>query len=112
MRVEQNRNRYRTVAFRVSDAELAELNARVKLSGRQKQDFIIKSILHQKIVVIGNQVQGDRLRQTLDEILAELRRIERAGDVSADTLAPIRTAAEIIVGIGVDEAEADEAEAR
>jgi hypothetical protein len=61
--------------------------------------------LHQKIVVVGNQVQGDRLRQMLDEIPAELRRIERAEDVSADTLAPIRTAAEIIVGIGADESE-------
>jgi hypothetical protein len=105
MRVEQNRNRYRTVAFRMSDAELAELDARVKLSGRQKQDYIIKSILYQKIVVIGNQVQEERLRQTLDEILAELRRIEHAGEADAETLAPIRTAIEIMENLHADEAE-------
>jgi hypothetical protein len=90
----------------MSDEELAELNARVELSGRQKQDFIIKSILHQKIIVIGNQINYDRLRQKLDEILAELCRIEHAEDVSCETLAPIRTAAEIILAIGADEREA------
>jgi hypothetical protein len=100
MRVEQNRNRYRTVAFRMSDAELAELNARVKLSGRQKQDFIIKSVLHQKIVVIGNQVQFERLRSTLEDIAAELRRIERAENVGSELLALIRAAVEIIEGCG------------
>jgi hypothetical protein len=103
MRVEQNRNRYRTVAFRMSDAELAELDARVKLSGRQKQDYIIKSVLYQKIVVIGNQVQEERLRQTLGEILAELRHVEHAGEVNAETLASIRTAAEIIENLHADE---------
>jgi malonyl CoA-acyl carrier protein transacylase len=87
----------------MSDAELAELDSRVKLSGRQKQDYIIKSILHQKIVVIGNQIQLDRLRQTLDEIADELRRIEHAEDVSGELLAPIRTAVEIIDGFGADE---------
>jgi len=102
MRVEQHRARYRTVAFRMSDAELAELNERVRLSGRQKQDFIIKSILHQKIVVIGNQIQFERLQATLDEIAAELRRIERAEDVSSELLVPIRTAVEIIDGFGSD----------
>jgi uncharacterized protein (DUF1778 family) len=72
MRVEQNRKRYRTVAFRMSEDEWQELDKRVALSGRQKQDFLIKSILHQKIVVIGNQVQFERLKATLDNIAAEL----------------------------------------
>jgi hypothetical protein len=76
--------------------EWQELDKRVELSGRQKQDYLIKSVLHQKIVVICNQVQFDRLRSTLDEILNELRRIERADGVYEKTLAPIRTAGKII----------------
>ena len=103
MRVEKHRKRYRTVAFRMSDDELLELNKRVELSGRLKQDFLIKSILHQKIVVIGNQIQSEKLKTTLDEIVAELRRIERAEDVEPELLAPIRTAVEIIEGFGSDE---------
>jgi hypothetical protein len=102
MRVEKHRKRYRTVAFRMSEEEWQELDKRVALSGRQKQDYLIKSVLHQKIIVIGNQVQFDRLRSTLDEIAAELRQIEHADDVDDGLLAPIRTAVEIIGGFGSD----------
>jgi malonyl CoA-acyl carrier protein transacylase len=98
VRTEKNRKRYRTVAFRMSDDELCELEKRVALSGRQKQDFLIKSILYQKIVVVGNPVQFEKLRVQLDEIVSELKRIERAEDVTSDLLAPIRTAVEIING--------------
>jgi hypothetical protein len=45
-----------------------------------------------------NQVQFDRLRSTLDEILNELRSIERADGVDDETLTPIRTTVEIIGG--------------
>jgi uncharacterized protein (DUF1778 family) len=102
MRVEKHRKRYRTVAFRMSEDEWQELDKRVALSGRQKQDFLIKSILHQKIVVIGNQVQFEKLKTTLDEILAELRRIDCAEDVGSELLVPIRTAVEIINGFSSD----------
>ena len=102
MRIEKNRKRYRTVAFRMSDDELRELDVRISLSGRQKQDYIIKSVLYQKIVVIGNQVQFEKLKSQLDEIVSELRRIERAEDVNVSLLAPIRTATEIISGFGSD----------
>jgi hypothetical protein len=102
MRAEKHRKRYKTVAFRMSDNELHELDKRVELSGRQKQDYLIKSVLHQKIVVIGNQVQFEKLRTLLDEIVSELRRIEHAEEVDENLLAPIRTAVEIINGFGSD----------
>jgi len=100
MKVEKNRTRYRTIAFRMSDGERHELENRIALSGLQKQDYLIRSVLHQKIVVIGNQIQFEKLNTQLDEIVTELRRIEQAGAVHDDLLAPIRTAAEIINGFG------------
>ena len=102
MREEKHRKRYRTIAFRMSDDELHELDKRIALSGRQKQEYLIKSVLHQKIVVIGNQVQFEKLRTQLDEIVSELCRIERIEDVSEIILSPIRTAVEIINGFGSD----------
>lgn len=98
MRVEKNRKRYKTIAFRMSEDELHELDKRIALSGRQKQDYLIKSVLYQKIAVVGNQVQFEKLRVQLDEIVTELKRIERADDMTSDLLAPIRTAVEIING--------------
>jgi hypothetical protein len=84
----------------MSEDEWQELDKRVVLSGRQKQDFFIKGILHQKIVAIGNQAQFERLRSTLEDIAVELRQIERVEDVGSELLAPIRTAVEIIEGYG------------
>lgn len=102
MRTEKNRKRYRTIAFRMSDDELCELEKRVALSGRQKQEYLIKSALYQKIVVVGNQVQFEKLQVQLDEIVNELKRIERAEDITSDLLAPIRTAVEIINGFNAE----------
>ena len=102
MREEKHRKRYKTVAFRMSDDELRELDKRIELSGRMKQDYLIKSVLHQKIIVIGNQVQFKKLKALLDEIVTELRRIESVEEVSVNLLTPIRTAVEIINGFGSD----------
>lgn len=44
-----------TIAFRMLPEENEELNNRVKLSGfRTKQDYIIQSVLHQKVVATIN----------------------------------------------------------
>ena len=54
-RDDKNRWRNVTIAFRMSPEENEELNNRVKLSGfRTKQDYIIQSVLHQKVVATGN----------------------------------------------------------
>jgi hypothetical protein len=82
----------------MSEDEWMELDRRVELSGRLKQDYLIQSVLYQKVVVIGNQILFERLRTTLDEILAELRRIENASNLDEGLLSPIRTAVEIING--------------
>ena len=97
-RSEKSRKRYRTVAFRCSDSELLELEKRVELSGLQKQDYMLKSVLHQRIVVIGNELLFERLKDTLDEILVEVRRIDRARDLVRSKIIPLRTASEMLKG--------------
>jgi len=86
----------------MSEDEWCELEKRVTLSGRQKQDYLIKSALYQKIVVVGNQVQFEKLRTQLDEIVIELKRIARAEEATSELLAPIRTAVEIINGFEIE----------
>jgi hypothetical protein len=97
-KIEQNRNRYRTVAFRMSDDELLELETRIGLSGRDKQDYLIKSTLYQTIVVVGNRVQFEALGIQLNEIAEYLKGLESAADFDPAVLLPIRTAVEIING--------------
>ena len=51
----KNRWRTVTVAFRLSPEENEELTNRVKMCGcRTRQEYIIQSILHQKVVATGN----------------------------------------------------------
>ena len=71
-----------TIAFRMSPEENEELNNRVKLSGfRTKQDYIIQSVLHQKVVATGNPLMLVQFRKNLQQIERELERIEEASDM-------------------------------
>lgn len=86
---DKNRWRNVTIAFRMSPEENEELNNRVKLSGfRTKQDYIIQSVLHQKVVVTENPLMPVQFRQNLQRIEQELERIEKASEMDGELLTP------------------------
>ena len=96
-RDDKNRWRNVTIAFRMSPEENEELNNRVKLSGfRTKQDYIIQSVLHQKVIVTGNPLMLVQFRKNLQQIERELERIEKASDMDGELLTPIRSMLEIL----------------
>lgn len=65
-RDDKNRWRSVTIAFRMSPEESEELNNRVKLCGfRTKQDYLIQSVLHQKVEVKGNPLMLIQFRRNL-----------------------------------------------
>ena len=98
-RDDKNRWRNVTIAFRMSPEENKELNNRVKLSGfRTKQDYIIQSVLHQKVVATGNPLMLVQFRKNLQQIGRELERIEKASDMDGELLTPIRSMLEILEG--------------
>lgn len=98
-RDDKNRWRNVTIAFRVSPEENEELNNRVKLSGlRTKQEYIIQSVLHQKVVAVGNPLMFLQFRQNLQRIEEELKRIGRASEMDEELLTPIRSMLEILEG--------------
>lgn len=98
-RDDKNRWRNVTIAFRVSPEENEELNNRVRLSGlRTKQEYIIQSVLHQKVVAIGNPLMFLQFRQNLQRIEEELKRIGKASEIDEELLTPIRSMLEILEG--------------
>ena len=98
-RDDKNRWRNVTIAFRMSPEENEELNNRVKRSGfRTKQDYIIQSVLHQKVVATGNPLMLVQFRKNLQQIERELERIEKASDMDGELLTPIRSMLEILEG--------------
>ena len=99
-RDDKNRWRNVTIAFRVSPEENEELNNRVRLSGfRTKQEYIIQSVLHQKVVAIGNPFMFLQFRQNLLRIEEELKRIGKASEMDEELLTPIRSMLEILEGL-------------
>ena len=94
-----NRWRSRQTSFRLSEEEFAQLSMYVKLSGKSKQEYITDRVLNRDVVVQGNTRVFKALRDTLAEVLAELRRIEAGGEVSPELNGTIRMIAGIMEGL-------------
>ena len=97
-RDDYNRWRSRQTAFRLSEEEFAQLSMYVKLSGKSKQEYITDRVLNRDVVVQGNPRVFKALRDTLAEVLTELRRIEAGGTVSPELNGTIRMITEIMEG--------------
>lgn len=87
------------VSFRMSPEERDDLNARVKLSGLTKQDYVIKRLLERDITVIPSSRLYKAMREQMAEILSELKRIENGANVDDDLLAVIETVAKTYNGL-------------
>lgn len=87
-----NNGRWRshTIAFRISPEENEDLNARVKMSGLTKQDYIIRRVQFRDVVVQGNPRVYKALRNQLATVLEELQRIESGTGIDDDLIDMIR----------------------
>ena len=94
-----NRWRNRTVAFRVSDEENAQIDLAVKLTGLTKQDYITRRLLDKDVVVQGNPRVYKALRNQFAAVLDELRRIEAGAGVNDELLDTINLIASIMDGM-------------
>ena len=91
--------RSKTIAFRMSPEENAQLDVAVALSGLTKQDYITNKLLDRAVVVQGNPRVYKALRNQLSAVLDELRRIETAGEANAELSENIHLIAEILGGM-------------
>ena len=98
-RDEHNRWRNKTVAFRVSPEEDAQIERYVQLSGLTKQDYITRRLTHKDVVVQGNPRVFKALRNQLAEVLLELQRIETGGAVNDELLDLTEMIADILGGM-------------
>lgn len=98
-RDEHNRRRNKTVAFRVSPEEDAQIERYVQLSGLTKQDYITRRLTHKDVMVQGNPRVFKALRNQLAEVLLELQRIESGGAVNDELLDLIEMIADILGGM-------------
>ena len=93
----KNRWRNKSIAFRGSPEEAAELDKRWRLCGySSKQDYLLDSVLHQQVIAKGNPMMFVAFRDELKEILNQLLRIQNASEMDEELLTPIRTMLEIL----------------
>ena len=87
-----NHNRWRsiTVGFRVSPAENEQLNTAVALSGLPKQEYCYRKCMNRDIVVQGNPKVYKALRDQLEKVLNELKRLEAGSGLREELLDDIR----------------------
>lgn len=95
----KNRWRSKTVAFRVSPEESAQIDTAVRLSGLTKQDYINDRLLCRAVVVQGNPKVYKALRDQLAAVLDQLRRIENGASVDSEPLEMIQMIAVIMDGM-------------
>lgn len=94
-----NRWRNKTVAFRVSPEENAQIDVAVQLSGLTKQDYITRRLLERNVIVQGNPRVYKALRNQLAAVLEELKRIATGQNINAELLENIKLIANIMDGM-------------
>ena len=89
-RDKHNRWRNKTISFRMSDEENKLLDRYVKMSGLSKQDYIIGRVLATEITVKGTPKVYTALKDTANEILAELKNIDNQIGTDPELLETIK----------------------
>ena len=94
-----NRFRNITVGFRVSPEENELINKAVALSGLPKQEYCYRKCMNRDVVVQGNPRVYKALKLEIAEILSELKRINKADEVSYELLDIIELVSVTLIGL-------------
>lgn len=96
-----------TVAFRVSPEEAELINKQVALSGLSKQDYITSRLLNREVVVIPNSRLQRAMKNEMNSVYRELRRVQDCSDITPELEAVIQLLAKEFVGLGVKDQPSD-----
>ena len=88
-----------TIAFRVTPEEDKQIDRMVSLCGMTRQDYITSRLMEREIVVRGNPRVFKALRNQLQEVLEELRRIKSNDTLEDELLDTIQMIARIMDGL-------------
>ena len=97
------RKRSKTMAFRVSPEEYERINNLAKLSGMDKQDFILAKLMDHEIVVRPSTRVYKALKDTMAEIYQQLLRIRAGGELSDSAEQSIELLSKFFAGLAPTE---------
>ena len=93
------RKRSKTMAFRVSPEEYEQITNLAKLSGMDKQDFIMAKLMDHEIVVRPSTRVYKALKDAMAEIYQQLLRIRAGGELDASMKEAIGLLAKFFDGL-------------
>ena len=96
---EHNRKRDIIVNFRMSPEERAELEQRILMSGKKKQDYMIQSSLEQKLEIVANRKMLMNIQERMDIIETELKRVASVDALDMDKLAGLKALIELFQAV-------------
>ena len=85
--------------FRVKPEEKEKITRRMELSGLTKQEFLIQSLLNQKVICIGNTKSFDVIKKRLLEIENHLENIKIADELDENILESLCMILELYEGL-------------
>ena len=88
-----------TVAFRVSPEEDEQIERLVRLTGLTKQDYIMRRLTEQDVVVQGNPRVFAALQREMRAVLDELSRLEAGNNLSEELIEVITMISRIMAGM-------------
>ena len=88
-----------TVAFRVSPEEDEQIERLVRLTGLTKQDYIMRRLTEQDVVVQGNPRVFAALQREMRAVLDELSRLEAGKNPSEELIEVITMISRIMAGM-------------
>lgn len=94
----KGRWRNRTVSFRVSEEEGELLDNLVAITGLTKQEYISRKLLNRDMAIRGNSRVYKAIKNQLEGIYQELKRIEEGSEVRDELLYTLQ-----VIAIALDE---------
>lgn len=85
--------------FRVSEEEKEKIEKRIELSGLTKQDFLIQSLMNQKVVCIGSAKSFDVIKKQLFIIEKHIKDLAEKGELDETILESLRMILELYQGL-------------
>ena len=96
---EKGRWRNKVVGFRVSKEEAEMIDRMVALSGLSKQEYILKKLMNWEVTVQGNPRVYKALKNQMEQIYEELKRLELCSEENEELLRTIQMVAVTLNGM-------------
>lgn len=79
--------------------ERRELEQRILLSGKKKQEYMIQSSLEQRLFIVGNWKMIENIQERMDVIEVELKRVASADALDMEKLAGVKALVELFEAV-------------